>query len=298
MKPIKVVFLLMFSLSALGIKAQSYGNSDVIKMAQANFQEELILSTLSNAEELHLDLSIDGIISLKGNGVGDDLLTKLRELQNSFDASSSALSFELNGSKYKVPSDGIYFIEDGELTTLNSTSTTFTPPKGVVKYKVVKTLEGSNANYSISKDAQFIFVFENASKSINNPNAQVTKGSPDSFSSFLLSALSGTNKSAISPNDFQLVQLKVKRNQRSYIAGSVGILGNYDFSLDRKEVAEFNYKQIGANIYLVTPKNLASDSEFCFIYTQNMSRGLTAGITANFFGANNNRNKVFDFGTK
>ena len=297
MKATKNLILLMLLLSALNLKAQSYGNSDVIKMVQADFQEELILSTLSDAEELTLDLSIDGIISLKGNGVEDNLLTKLRELQNSFDAVNAALSFELNGTKYKVPSDGIYFVDNGNLKTLNSTSTTFTPPKGLVKYKVVRTLEGSNANYSISKDAQFVFVFENASKSMNNPNAQVTKGTPDSFSSFLLNALSGTNKTAISPNDFELVQLKVKRNQRSYVAGSVNILGNYDFSLDRKEVAEFNYEQIGPNIYLVTPKNLDSDAEFCFIYTQNMSRGLASGITANFFGANNNRNKVFDFGT-
>lgn len=293
-----ILFIFFTSIAPIQLFAQEYGNSDVIKMTKADFEESLILSTLSNAQELSLDLSIDGIIALKSQGVSDGLLTKLTELQKQFDQVNTALAFELAGVKYKVPSDGIYFLENGTLTTLNSTSTTFTPPKGVIKYKVVKTLEGSNANYSISKDAQFIFVFENASKSINNPNAQVTKGSPDSFSSFLLSALSGTNKSAISPNDFQLVQLKVKRNQRSYIAGSVGILGNYDFSLDRKEVAEFNYKQIGANIYLVTPKNLASDSEFCFIYTQNMSRGLTAGITANFFGANNNRNKVFDFGTK
>jgi len=85
--------------------------------------------------------------------------------------------------------------------------------------------------------------------------------------------------------------------RKCYVAGSVNILGSYDFSLDRKEVAEFKYEQIGSNIYLVTPKNLDSDAEFCFIYTQNMSRGLASGITANFFGANNNRNKVFDFGT-
>jgi hypothetical protein len=293
----RVVILFTLTLSVFITKAQSYENRDVIKMVKADFQEDLILSTLSDAEELKLDLSIDGIISLKGNGVADNLLTKLRELQNTFDQRNAALAFVLNGKKYRVPSDGIYFIENGTLTTLNSTSTTFTPPKGLVKYKVVRTLEGSNANYSISKDAQFVFVFENASKSINNPNAQVTNGTPDSFSSFLLNALSGTNKTAISPNDFKLVQLKVKRNQRSYVAGSVNILGSYDFSLDRKEVAEFNYEQIGSNIYLVTPKNLDSDAEFCFIYTQNMSRGLASGITANFFGANNNRNKVFDFGT-
>lgn len=295
MKPIKVVFLLMFSLSALGIKAQSYGNSDVIKMAQANFQEELILSTLSNAEELHLDLSIDGIISLKGNGVGDDLLTKLRELQNSFDASSSALSFELNGSKYKVPSDGIYFIEDGELTTLNSTSTTFTPPKGVVKYKVIRTIEGEGANYRISANAQFIFVFENASKSINNPNAQVTDDKHDSFGAFMIAALSGTNKTAISPNDFKLVRLRVKKNQRSYVAGSVDLLGRYDFSLDNKEIAQFNYKQLGPNIYLVSPKDLKSNSEYCFLYTSNMS---ARGLGSTLFGANSNQNKVFDFGVE
>ena len=298
-KTLNNTFLVIYTLIwGLSVSAQEYSNHDVIKMIKADFDDALIISTLSNAADLSLDLSLDGIIALKESQVSNDLLTKLTDLQNQFNEANAALAFKLDGVKYKVPSDGIYILDDGELITLNSSSTTFTPPKGLVRYKVVRTLEGSDANYSISKNAQFIFVFENASKSINNPNAQVTKGTPESFSSFLLTALSGSNKTAISPNDFKLVQLKVKRNQRSYVAGSVNILGNYDFSLDKKEVVQFNYRQLGTNIYVITPRNLPSNSEFCFLYTQNMSRGLTSGIAANFLGANNNRNKVFDFGTK
>ena len=274
--------------------AQVYKNEDVIKMAKANFNDDLIATTLENAEELDLDLSIDGIISLKGNGINDDLLTKLRELQNNFDASNQALGFSINGNDYKVTSDGIYVLDNGELTTLNSTSTTFTPPKGVIKYKVVKTLEGGSANYNFSSKAQFIFVFENAAKSLNNPNAQVTNDTPDSFGSFLAAALSGSNKSAISPNDFKLVNLRVKRNQRSYVAGSVNMLGQYDFSLDKKEVTSFKYEQLGPNIYLVTPTGIKPNTQYCFLYTSNMSGRSVLGGT--LFGAGGNDNKVYDFG--
>jgi len=292
MKRLFFLFFLIMSLNTC--LAQVYKNEDVIKMAKANFNDDLIATTLENADELDLDLSIDGIISLKGNGINDDLLTKLRELQNNFDASNQALGFSINGNDYKVTSDGIYVLDNGELTTLNSTSTTFTPPKGVIKYKVVKTLEGGSANYNFSSKAQFIFVFENAAKSLNNPNAQVTNDTPDSFSSFLVAALSGSNKSAISPNDFKLVNLKVKRNQRSYVAGSVNMLGQYDFSLDKKEVTSFKYEQLGPNIYLVTPTGIKPNAQYCFLYTSNMSGRSVLGGT--LFGAGGNDNKVYDFG--
>lgn len=290
----RLFFFFFFFIGLNTCFAQVYKNEDVIKMANANFNDDLITTTLENAEELNLDLSIDGIISLKGNGINDILLTKLRELQNNFDASNQALAFVINGNDYKVTSDGIYVLDKGEITTLNSTSTTFTPPKGVIKYKVVKTLEGGNANYSFSSKAQFIFVFENAAKSLNNPNAQVTNDTPDSFSSFLVAALSGSSKSAISPNDFKLVNLKVKRNQRSYVAGSVNMLGQYDFSLDKKEVTSFKYEQLGPNTYLVTPTGIKPNSQYCFLYTSNMSgRSLLGGT---LFGAGGNDNKVYDFG--
>lgn len=294
MKHLSLLFFFVLSINTCF--SQTFKNEDVIKMAKANFNDDLITTTLENAEELNLDLSIDGIISLKGSGINDNLITKLRQLQNDFDASNTALAFTVDGKNHKVSSDGIYVLDRGTLTTLNSTSTTFTPPKGVIKYKVVKTLEGANANYTFSSQAQFIFVFENASKSINNPNAQVTNDTPDSFNSFLIAALSGSNKSAISPNDFKLVNLKVKRNQRSYVAGSVNMLGQFDFSLDKKEVTSFKYEQIGPNTYLLTPTGIKANSQYCFLYTSNMSNRSVIGGT--LFGANSNNNKVYDFGIK
>ena len=57
---------------------RSFGNSDVIKQVKAGLGDQLVLSSIENAEHPEFDVSTEGLIALKAAGVSDHIIAAIQ----------------------------------------------------------------------------------------------------------------------------------------------------------------------------------------------------------------------------
>jgi hypothetical protein len=202
--------------------------------------------------------------------------------------------YSQNNSEFdKLPS-GIYFKDGNQITALDPTLVNFTKKGNSIaqaygfKAKSIGELIGREANYLVKSDVKFYFKFKPEEKELNSSNANATnKVGEENYINILMS---GTNTKAISPNEFKLVRLKIKKGKRTYFAGKYSdVLGlNINYSLKSEQVFDFKYKKIGENLFEVNfPMGIIS-GEYCFVYLDNSKSNL------DYLNTNNNT-KVFDF---
>jgi len=204
---------------------------------------------------------------------------------------SNLVFSQVNKEFEKLPS-GIYFKDGDQITALDPTLVNFSKKGNVVlqvyglqKLKSIGNLEGTEANYIVKKDIKFYFKFKPEEKELNSSNTNATdKVGEENYMNILMSS---SNSKAISPNEFRLLKLTLKKGKRTYIAGRYTEMGSrLEYSFNSNELTDYKYKKIGENLYEVYfPKGLLS-GEYCFVYLDNSKSNV-------FLNANNT--KVFDF---
>ena len=103
--------------------------------------------------------------------------------------------------------------------------------------------------------------------------------------------LSSTNSKAISPNEFKLVKLKLKKGKRSFLNGKYDRFTTaLQQSIDSKSIVDFKYKKVTDNLYEIYFPNQLTIGEYCFVYMAGVSKEYSFLQTSNF--------KVFDFSIK
>ena len=101
--------------------------------------------------------------------------------------------------------------------------------------------------------------------------------------------LGGGQTNITSPNEFTLLRFEIKNNNRQMDLGSLSITGLKMGTSDKQRVA-FDYEEIAAGVFRVTPVADLIDGEYGFIYSSN------AGNIAAMYGMGGSSTKVFDFG--
>lgn len=182
-------------------------------------------------------------------------------------------------------SSGIYFIDDKVTTSIDPTLVN-TIKKGK---KSLAQIDGKEANYVLSSDSKFYFKFKPEEKELNSTNSNATnKIGEQNYMNLLLSS---TNSKAVSPNEFKLVKLKLKKGKRSFFNGKYGTYGmTFEQSIDPKSIIDFKYKKVSDNLYEIYFPNQLTAGEYCFVYMAGVSKEYTFLQTSNF--------KVFDFSVK
>jgi hypothetical protein len=288
--------LLLFTLISLNAFSQNSSdtlkNETIIKLTQSKLGDKLIIDKI-NTSPVKFDVSTDGLINLKKNNVSEGVISVMVDKQTKIDAAKkNRANNNSNGDDYIFPKSGIYFKQDNKYTRLDPTLVTSSSSRGYTSVKNMSQIEGSEANYSIDiSGAEIYFNFSPAQKDLNSNNSNTT-ANEDYFSQIMNSHL-GTN-AAISPNEFKLVKLKVrkglppiiKRNKREYQSGKIGV-GGADMSIGDRYIVNFKYEQVSEFTYKITLPKDVLPGQYCFVYLSNMSK--------NFYSVSNN-NKVFDFG--
>ena len=191
---------------------------------------------------------------------------------------------------------GIYFSDGKTITSVDPTVVNTIKSGSVllsiygIKQKCLAQIDGKEANYILSPTTKFYFKFQPESKELNSSNSNATnKVGEQNYINLLLS---GSNSKAVSPNEFKLVKLKLKKGKRTFINGKYDQLGlTYQQSIKAKSIVDFKYKKVGDNLYEINFPNGLTMGEYCFVYMSGV-KGLNQFIElqSNF--------KVFDFSIK
>jgi hypothetical protein len=199
------------------------------------------------------------------------------------------LLFSQNNKEFDSLPSGIYFKDGNQVTALDPTVVNIKKKGSLANPKAIGEIPGKEANYSVNSTTKFYFKFKPEEKELNSSNANATnKVGEENYLNILMS---GLNSKAISPNEFKLIKLKVRRGKRSYMTGKYGAYGmTYENSLNSKEIANFKYKKIDNNLYEIYFQDL-KPGEYCFVYMDNSKSNLA------YLNTNNN-SKVFDFSVK
>ena len=301
MNKFTILFLsfLISSLSFSQTKSDTLKNETIIKLTQSKLGDKLIISKI-NSSPVSFDVSTDGLINLKKNGVTEAVLNVMIDLQ----AKNDLIKQENNANnsadgKFTFKKSGIYFNEGEKFTTLDPTLVTSSNSKGGVLRsayfgnKIMSQIEGNEANYTLTKETEIYFNFVPMVKDLNTSNSKDVNG--DDYFDEIMKAWSGST-AAISPNEFKLVKLKVqksilpfiKKNKREYQTGKVKGMKS-DLSIGDNYIVNFKYEKVSEYTYKIKLPNDLMPGQYCFVYLGNNAKNMYQM---------NNTNKVFDFGIK
>ena len=238
-------------------------NSVIIKLVTAKLGEKLIINKIKTSP-VHFDISADGLIQLKKNGVSDSIVSYMVVKQSQIDDFQK--ENQLNNStdsEFTIQKSGIYFGSDGQkFTKLDPTMLTTSYEMGFyTPGKYVLSLDGSFANYTITKTSLIYFNFIPSKKDLNSTN---NSGSTNSdYMDAIINQMVGGNV-AISPNEFKLVKLKVKKNKRKFYQNSNRIM--QPGTIKGKFIVNFKYEKVSEYTYKITLPSDLEPGQYCFVY--------------------------------
>lgn len=277
MKNIQIltIFLALFSLSANAqTKTDTLTNTKIIKLSKLGLQPSIIITKIQNSYAI-FDVSTDGLINLSDNGVPSEVINEMVRIEAKASMESvnkknqkDPLMKQKPGIYYYNPKDSIEPLKQVDPTVVSTNKTggfgtalaqTYT--MGLARAKVKSNLSGSTSHLQINENAPvFYFYFEN-------------NGNRSNDSWFFATASS--------PNEFVLVKLEDRNNNRELVVGDMNAYGGTSGVSDDVKV-QFDYLKMSEGIYKVTFKQPLKKGEYCFLY-------------ANATPTSYSNDKVFDF---
>jgi len=286
--------------SSICVAQEPLTNESVIKLIKAGLSEEIVISMVKS-QPAKYNVGTDQIIALKKEGVPDRVLAAMIEKSAGSSGPTSAVivpgvarptgatpaaGTEAVGDPNDpmTPHDsGIYlYIRDRAgnptMTLLepaayqgSKTGGLFTSAltAGLKKAKMKAVIPGSKATIR-TNDLQPVFYFYFEDKAAGLGRSPWTTGGNIS-----------------SPNQFVLVKLESKKNNRETIIGEFGALGASTGTHEKSMVA-FKSEKLRAGLYKIVPALEMQPGEYCFM----VSSGAMGAYGSGAAGAM----QIFDFG--
>jgi hypothetical protein len=277
--PVAAVFAALM-MCATSISAETLTNSSVVALSKAGLGSDAIIAKIHNSANT-FDLSTDSLISLKQQGVADEVIASMLSASANRGTFRGAVSESESADPTAQHASGIYLLESWDTppimrridaTAANQTRTSgilgYAFTYGIAKIKITTVLPNPTARVksSIPRPA-FYFYFDRS-------NTILTNGGLGDLQ------LPGT---VTSPNEFSLVRFDTKRGDREVELGQMNITGMTAGVMDKARV-NFSYSDISPGVFRVTPDGDLSPGEYGFVYSS------TGGVYGGFSGA-----RIFDF---
>ena len=247
-----------------GAQTETLTNADVIKLSKLDLPPAAIISKIKNSQT-HFDVSVDALVNLKQQGVNADVVSEMITASSHEQKEVASLK-DYNDPK-TMRKQGIYYYNKSDPSNLfvpidptvvsNSKSGGFGTHMaqhytyGIAKNKHVSELSGAHSRRQIPHTKPKFYFYLNPNESI-------------------------------SPNEFALVKLTERKDNREMIVGTSNGYGS-EAGISEKQKVDFGYDQVADGIYRVYAKDALETGEYCFIYT---------GSAPTLFS----NNKVYDFG--
>ena len=183
--------LLISSLALMGLASfsRAMNNDDVVKMAQADFNEDTIITAVRSAESASFDTSTDALIELKNNKISQNIIQAVIQRQSgslvekSGPVSAKKIIYKNIPDAEILPADidpvvgKEYFtrycfkFEDGKWPTTNYWRGELVPINSKV---ILVALKGEHFTLKISESSKTVVV-ENITKYTNRDARQITR---------------------------------------------------------------------------------------------------------------------------
>lgn len=244
-------------------------NAAIVSLTQANMGETLIISKI-RASSCSFDVSTNALLSLKKSEVTDAVIQAMIEVSTPDANVTGTKAFSANPNNPQSPHDaGIYSFDGRTMVQLEPTAYSGTNTGGLFKSamtygiataKIKANIRNSHATIRVSSAAEFYFYFEQTSSGLSN-------------STGVQAYFTG----ATSPNEFVLLRMESKKNDREVILASFGAFRASTGTQEKDSVA-FTATKVAPGVYKVSIPAL-KPGEYCFYY-----------------GTTLNQHKLFDFG--
>jgi hypothetical protein len=271
MKRIAALLLMSLALVGMAFSQQStevITNATIVSLTDASLGEGLIIDKI-HASSCAFDLSIDGLLGLKKAGVADAVVQAM--IQVSTPAMNvTATKATANPNDPSAPHDaGIYSYSNKTMLQLEPTVYSGTKTGGLLKSsltygiasaKMKASIRNSHAVVRVPANSEFYFYFEQASSGLSNS-----------------AGIGAYFTGATSPNEFVLLRMDSKKNDREVVLASFGAY-RMSTGTQAKDAVDFTTTKIMPGVYKVSVPSLGP-GEYCFYY-----------------GTTTNQHKLFDFG--
>lgn len=262
---ISFVFLLFLNTTAIAqVKTDTLTNAKIVQLTKIGLAPSIIINKIKSSVNL-FDVSTNSLIDLSNSKVATDVINEMMRVSNVINENTQINSNDPN----TMHKQGIYIynandtanqlkkIDAGIIAGYRSSGGSYYGFGGSTS---MADLSGSESMMKINeKNPVFYFYFDNTS---------VNRG--------------GDWFQASTPKEFMLVNLEVKKGNRSFRVGSSSsgyVTDNSKSGIPQKDQIPFDYVQISEGIYKITLKNSFKKGEYCFVLASNT-------------------NKVFDFGVQ
>jgi len=254
--------ILLIVLLATNVFAQEevLTNETILEMVGLGFSDEIIISKIDECPNT-FDTSIDALKVLKQNNVSENVIVYMV---------SAAKKRKMAISENENAKEGIYYVDSNgqEHEILPSVISGTKYSEGLITDKVYAIIPyPTSPNVINEQSPKFVFYF--------NKSAQ--------GSNFSSGVDNWWFKVASSPNEFVLVEMIKKKNNRRLQIGETGAFDpTITSGVNNGKAIPFSIKKISESKYEVIIQDKLKIGEYCFIYQGNMPRG-------------GNNQSVFDF---
>ncbi|WP_456379179.1 hypothetical protein [Lutibacter sp.] len=239
-------------ITQLSYSQEKLTNQSVVDLIDLGFDLDVVKSKI-NSSIVEFNTSLSELKRLKGLNVPSEILTLM-----------------INKSKV-IAKAGIFYFKDNHQVPIypsmfsgsKSSSLGAALTGGIVSAKNKSYVPNTYSNNKVYKQ-EFTFYFT------SNESEVLTKN--------------WWFNTASSPNEFILIELKVKKkkNQRELVTGKVDGLGNAQAGVGGESSIPFRIEKMQDGGFKVTPINVLKPGEYAFIYS-------------GFVPVGGNNNTVFDF---
>jgi len=228
-------------------------NESVAQLASAGLPDRLVIAKIKAAKSVHFDTSPAGLKALSAAGIHEDIIEAMisREDAGRVDSSPQPTASAVPASNPDDPMSphevGVYFVKDGKMLAIDpevfqgekhTGMLKMMATQGFAKMQLKSILRGAHAPTQIADpNPTFYFYFgkEDASPAISfSPE-------PKSLREYLL------------------VKLEVTKEDRL-----LETLEGSNMNAAAKSAVKFNYSEIAARAYKVTPNTPLAPGEYCF----------------------------------
>jgi hypothetical protein len=277
------VILFLASINFAQAKKEILTNDKIIQMVEIGLDESIIAEKIRQSD-CQCQTDTASLAKLKTAKVPNSVIMAML---NAASGNSSPNDGSGNSGKSsenpkendsgilgKLQEPGIYVVDNGELkliepSVFSGTKSNFllgAVTYGIKKSKVRATVRGKTANMAVSNSKpEFYFVFNPAYQNSGDAMTGLFWGMP-----------------ATSPNEFVMVQMKVKDSSREAVMGEYGVW-SMKTGASEKEIREYSFEKLKPGIYKVIPKENLATGEYCFYFASTVAGlGMAGG-------------KIFDF---
>jgi len=240
-------------------------NEDVLRMAQAKLDEQVIIGKIQSSP-CAFDTSVDALLKLKSQGVSDGVVRAMIARGDS-NAGPGASSLAKNDpDDPQSPHDPGLYVRPSNASGPRKLihiepaaySASASPGFATVKWKAV--LRDAHAQLQLDDPTpEFWFYFEDASR-----------------------GLSPVFAGASSPNEFVLAKMQEKKTDRELMVAKV-VAYHQSTGIPSEDVVQFDFTKTASGAYKVVPRQALAPGEYCLFY-----QGPTMGTNG----------KMFDFGIR